>query len=354
MLFKPFSQTDASTTRKYGGTGLGLVISKELCTKMGGRIEVECKYGQGTKFWFTAQFEKGARETREPLDVPASLKGTRVLILDDNATNRTLLSILLASWEIEVEEAASGPHALQKLHAARKTGRSFHIALIDMQLPHMDGEMVGRKVMEDPDLNHTKLVMITSLGIRRDSARAKEIGFSAYLTKPIRQDLLLRCLVNLAQDSSPQPAEKEAPIMTKYSLAGAGSSGKRILVVEDNVVNQRVVVKFPHKAGYKAELAANGQEALSALRLISFDLVLMDVQMPVMDGFEATRQIRAPESAVLNRAVPIIALTANAMKGDREKCIQAGMDGYVTKPINLEQLIQALDKHLGSQAKTLQ
>lgn len=344
-LFMPFSQADASTTRKYGGTGLGLVISKQLCEKMEGQIGVESKKGHGTTFWFTAVLEKQRAENIKKLNIPLNIKGKKVLILDDNPTNRTVLSTQLESWEIEAEEASSGVNAIQKLHAAHQKGKPFHIALIDMQLPHMDGEMVGKKILENPELGNTKLVMITSMGMRGDVARVKAIGFSAYLTKPIRQELLLKCLIKLSGPPVNDPVNTAAPILTRHSLSRTGSSGKRILVVEDDVINQKIVMKLLTEFGYKGEVAANGKEAISILALIPFDLVLMDVQMPVMDGLDASRRIRSPGSRTLNPGIPIIALTANAMQGDRERCIEAGMDDYITKPIKLDQLAEALNRH---------
>jgi PAS domain S-box-containing protein len=360
-LFEPFIQVDSSTTRKYGGTGLGLSISRRLVELMGGQIHADSRLGKGSTFWFTAVLGKQPIG-REPVvcepveDVAALLKAARFLIVDDNASNRRLVTELLRSWgcgRSAIDEAPDGPSALDKLRTAAAEGRPFRIAVVDMQMPRMDGESLGRAVKGDPKLHDTILVMMTSSARRGDAARLKEAGFAAYLTKPVKKSQLFDCLVTLVASEAQKAGERERQLVTRHSLAEARKHRIRILVAEDNVVNQKIALRILEKLGYRADAVANGVEAVKALEMVPYDLVLMDVQMPEMDGLEATRAIRDETSAVRNHKIPVIAMTARAMKGDREACLKAGMDGYIAKPVKPKDLLEAVEKYAAGSREPL-
>jgi PAS domain S-box-containing protein len=347
LLFQKFTQVDASTTRQYGGTGLGLAISKQLAGMMGGEVGVESKEGQGSEFWFTVRLGKQPKGARTPGPPPADLRGVRALIVDDNATSREILIARMTSWGMRPAETEDGPAALAALYRALVENDPFRIAVIDMQMPGMDGAAVGLAIQADRRLVQTRMVMLTSMGARGDARRFEEIGFAAYSTKPIRHLELFQVLASVlsaAPDSGPRP------IVTRHSarerwqpFAGAQA---RVLLVEDNITNQQVALGLLKKLGLRAEAVANGAEAVQALESIPYDLVLMDVQMPVMDGLEATRRIRSPQSAVRNHLVPIVAMTAHAMQGDRERCLEAGMHDYVSKPVSARALATVLARWL--------
>ena len=362
-LFEAFTQVDASVARKYGGTGLGLAISRQLITMMGGEIGVDSEPGKGSTFWFTVKFGKQPRGRQTPVEVRTSIEGMRVLIVDDNSTYRFVLREQLRSWRCRPEEACDAETAIEKLRTAARDKDPFPIAILDMQMPDMDGETLGRIIREDETLRDTRLVMLTSVGKRGDAARLAQVGFSAYLTKPVRQSRLYDCMVGVAARISVHNTGGDAqlahdpavsilippvrkPIITQYSVLDDRKQRIRILLAEDNITNQIVALKSLEKLGYRADAVANGAEAVKALETVPYDLVFMDVQLPEMDGLEATKQIRDPASAVQNHAVPIIAMTAHAMKGDREECLRAGMDDYISKPVNPKEFASAIQRQL--------
>ncbi len=345
-LFKSFSQVDMSITRKYGGTGLGLVISKELAEMMNGQIGIESEEGKGSSFWVTALFEKQKETWQIEPVVPEDIRGKRILIVDDNATNRLILQELLRSWGCPFDEAANGVQALEKLRRAVIEENPFCVALIDMQMPVMDGKVLGQKINDDASLSDTLMVMITSMGQRGDAAELQNTGFMAYLSKPFKKRHLYECLATVLGFSSLSANERSHPIVTRYTLEEDKKRRIRILVAEDNIVNQKVALRLLENLGFRADAVANGKEAVIALEAIPYDLVLMDVQMPEMNGFEATGMIRDSKSKVSNHDVPIIAMTAHAMKGDREKCLESGMDDYISKPVSDTALHEVLEKYI--------
>jgi two-component system, sensor histidine kinase and response regulator len=348
-LFHAFTQADSSTTRRYGGTGLGLAISRQLVQMMGGEIDVQSTPGKGTTFWFTARFQK---QTGEPKAAPdqyrRDLFNLRVLVVDDNATNRQILRHQIFAWKMQKGSAASGHEALKILRAAATAGTPYDLALLDMQMPEMDGLTLARAIKADPAIASTRLIILTSLGHLLSTQELKAAGIDAFLVKPVKQSRLFDCLVDVMGRSE---AENIFSKSASLPEAPAASDLPKVhaLLAEDNRVNQKVALGQLQKLGCHADVAANGIEVLEAIPRIPYDVIFMDCQMPEMDGYEASRAIRSrerdPEHACPWKApIYIIAMTANAMQGDREKCLAAGMDDYVSKPARLSELQAALDR----------
>jgi|HubBroStandDraft_6_1064221.scaffolds.fasta_scaffold06106_4 PAS domain S-box-containing protein len=346
LIFKPFSQADSSTTRKYGGTGLGLTISTRLVTMMGGKIWVESEMGRGSQFHFTVRLGSAdAKEVRlGTVAPPELLRGVKVLVVDDNRTNCRILEGMLARWQMKPTSVNGGKSALEELSAARQTDKPYGLILTDMHMPDMDGFALIEEIRKRPDLATATIMMLTSAGHRGDAARCHELEVAAYLLKPIRQSELREAVARVL---GARPQDGAIPLVTRFSLHDAREPDAclRVLLAEDNLVNQRLAVRLLEKRGHRVVVAATGLEALKALEKESFDLVLMDVQMPEMDGLEATAIIREKEKGTGHRQ-PIVALTAHAMKGDREKCIEGGMDGYLSKPIRPQELDQLLEIYM--------
>jgi PAS domain S-box-containing protein len=349
LIFEKFSQVDTSTTRQYGGTGLGLAISRQLAEMMGGEIGVTSQDGMGSEFWFTARLEKQPETFRDDETDAADLHGVRVLIVDDNAANRELLESCMESWGMRVSGAVDGSEALQYLATAVEENDPYLVAVVDRNMPGMDGADLGNAVISDVRLEKTRLVLLTSLGVRGDARRFAEIGFKAYLTKPART-LELKAVLRQVLSADEGILSGSNAIITRHT-AREGMNlftdyKARILLAEDNFTNQQVALGILNKFGLSADAVANGAEAMKSLETIPYDLVFMDVQMPGMDGYETTALIRDPESSVLNHDIPVIAMTANAMSGDREKCLAAGMNDYVSKPVTPGVLAGVLEKWL--------
>ena len=341
QLFRPFVQVDGSTTRRHGGTGLGLAISRQLAELMKGTADAESTVGVGSTFWFTAVFEKQP-EARRRLDPLVDLSGARVLIVDDHDSNRLLLAGLLESWGCDWAESSDAAGAWRSMRDAAEAGRPFAAAVLDMQMPGGDGASLGRRIKADAQLASTVLIMMTSLGQRGDARRMAASGFAAYLTKPVHRQHLRDCLA-MALGRKDHP-HGETPLITRHTVAEARRARVRVLVAEDNMVNQKVALAMLRKLGYRGDAVANGREALDAVARVPYDIVLMDCQMPEMDGYEATRLIRALPGAA--GRLPIVALTANAMAGDREACVAAGMDDYITKPVSAAAIEAAIERWL--------
>jgi signal transduction histidine kinase/CheY-like chemotaxis protein len=346
LIFEPFSQADTSTTRKYGGSGLGLTISTRFVEMMGGRIWVESEVGRGSQFHFTAHLRRAEANLIEPgtMASPEILRGVKVLVVDDNGTNRRILEGMLRRWAMDPTSVEGGKKALAQLYAAREVGDPFALILTDMHMPGMDGFAFVNEIRQRPELTAATIMMLTSAGHRGDATRCQELGVSACLLKPIRQSELREALAKALGANRQQAIVP--PVTRSSSYDGRETTTSlHVLLAEDNSVNQRLVVRLLEKRGHQVILATNGLDALKAMEKHSFDVVLMDVQMPEMDGLETTAEIRKKE-AVSGAHIPVIALTAHAMKGDRERCLDSGMDGYLTKPIRPQELDEVLQTYV--------
>jgi two-component system, sensor histidine kinase and response regulator len=347
-IFDAFTQADSSITRRYGGSGLGLAISSQLAALMGGRIWVESEAGKGSTFHFTARFSPQTGAAAKPPIEPVDTRGLPVLVVDDNATNRRILEEMLINWGMRPIVVGGGQAALAEMERAAVSGEPISLALLDAMMPEMDGFDLAGRIKHRPELAGATIMMLSSAGEHGDAARCRELGIAVYLTKPIKQsdllDAILTVLHRPSETREPSPKTQPALLERRHRL--------HILLTEDNAVNQKLAVRILEKRGHTVAIAGNGKEALAALDREPFDLILMDVQMPEMDGFEATRVIREREALAHptpdhkppgSLRTPIVAMTAHAMKGDRERCLEAGMDAYVSKPLQTQQLLEVIE-----------
>ena len=342
LIFEAFSQADSSTTRRYGGTGLGLAISQQLVELMGGRIWVESHAGQGSTFHFTATFEVQSPAVLQPDSLGLQLTDLPVLIVDDNETNRRILEEVLTNWHMHPVAADGSVTALAALEKSIAENRPFKIILLDAHMPMMDGFGLAERIKQDPQWRGVKLIMLTSAGQPEDVSRCQTLGISAYLTKPVKQSELFDVIVSVL-------SPREQPSVGPQPRSGSRSTRPRlnVLLAEDNAVNQLLASRILESLGHHVTVVSDGREALSAARAVRFDLIVMDVQMPDMDGFEATAAIRELEKPT-GEHIPIIAMTAHAMKGDRERCLAARMDGYVSKPIRVADVEEAVTQAMAA------
>lgn len=345
LIFESFSQVDGSATRKYGGTGLGLAISKRFIEMMGGRIWVESEVGKGSIFHFRAKL--GFMDEKGPptwnLD-SINPEGQKALIIDDNATNRRILREMVFGFGLFAKEAAHGEEGVKELKRAAKEAKPYDLILMDYQMPEMDGFEASKQIRENPDLGDTKILMLTSSGMKGDAARCVELGISAYLVKPIKQLELFDAIKMALSQEEREAATGKKDLITRHRIMEERQRQRlSILLAEDNFINQQMALKVLEKLGHSVTVAENGQEALDQVEKGPFDLVFMDVQMPVMDGLNATRAIREKENGPATR-IPIIAMTAHAMKGDKERCLEAGMDDYISKPVDPQALQSVIEK----------
>jgi len=351
-LFTAFTQVDSSTTRRFGGTGLGLSIVKRLVSLMGGEAGVSSEEGAGSTFWFTARLGVAHDTTKSRPAPPIALRGQRIIIVDDNATNRKVLMGQLSLCGMDAVCAGSADEALSLMKHAAAAGRSFEVALLDHQMPGCDGATLGKTILGEHTLRGARLVLLTSSGQCGDGRLFSELGFAGYLLKPVTHRDLTDCLSMVLGTQAEGWRTSTQPIVTRHALRSQRMlEAQHILLAEDNPVNQKVACRILEKLGYRVDVAADGQAAFDAWQSGRYHLILMDCQMPIMDGYETTRKIREQESG--GKHIPIIALTAHAMKGADNECRAAGMDDYLSKPIDREQLQQALNRWLNDSGDTL-
>jgi PAS domain S-box-containing protein len=344
-VFEEFFQADGTTTRMHGGTGLGLSITKKLVELAGGEIDVESEEGGGSMFRVSLPFEKQQEAAEEPERVPADMAGMKVLVVDDNRTNRMILARMLAGFGIRAEEAGSGAEGIAMLKQGALTGEPFRLMLLDMQMPGMDGEHAAIIVKNTPGIKDTPIIILTSLGSRGYVSRLRDIGCEGFLVKPVKQSLLLEGITDIMTRGGARGWAAPEPAFTLRNTHGGSFESMRILLVEDNPINQKTAAAMLRKAGFAVDVADDGVHALEAFERGRYDIILMDIQMPEMDGYETTRSIRRREGS--DRHSVIIAMTAHAMKGDRERCLEAGMDDYLAKPINPDDVLRVIAKWLG-------
>jgi CheY-like chemotaxis protein/nitrogen-specific signal transduction histidine kinase len=343
-LFKSFSQLEGSTNWNHGGTGLGLVISKNIAELMGGSIGVVTKEGEGAEFWFTAVFEKELSLPENKSEKPDALLSKRILVVEDNDTHRQVISELLKTFDLPYNEAITEKAAMAELNSAHNNGNPFNIVIINKHLQGNCGNRLGRKIKSDTDFKNIDIILVTEKGERKTAETICENEFSAYITKPLKHNQFYDCLSELFQSPSQVVKKQKSPIIASHSITETRAQNISILLVEDNRVNQIVTQKILTKNGYQVDIVNNGIEAISALEKKSYDLVLMDILMPKMGGYETTRQIRTAETNMKNHLLPIIALTASALAEDKKKCLAAGMNDYIAKPVKPQELIDKVRK----------